>query len=344
MPKCLHTRGAFGRIIWGVCLKFLFFGFFSFLQAAAVITLDVQANARLATSNANESTMIAKMQEHLHLFTQLIERAKAQAATLESMRHTLEQSHALEQAHIAPLEPMRAYLKQELKQAKAQELELQERLNAYKQAQTAQIARLRHACPWLDFDTATITTPNDTAQEILSKLKTHNPPLAPRPLSVLLCEQVQASVAKEQHTERLKDMQDALLRGDFTHYQELQAKDFQELADFKENAPKPPTHALEKRLEELQTRFASSTLEKQINALNANLATDLKEAKDPNTRALAYATYNQKAQSLELRLLLELTRHLAFLNETMAMQAGILAKSTPLKASTPLNPYGFPNP
>ncbi|BCZ17696.1 Hypothetical protein NHP190003_09780 [Helicobacter sp. NHP19-003] len=309
-----------------------------------MITLDVQANARLATSNANESTMIAKMQEHLYLFAQLIERAKAQAATLESMRNILEQSHTLEQAHIAPLEPMRAYLEQEIKQAKAQELELQERLKAYKQAQMAQMARLKHACPWLDFDTATLKSPNNTAQEILNKLKTHNPPLAPKPLSTLLCTKVQAKEAQAQHKERLKGMQEALLRGDFNHYEELQTKDFQELANFKESAPKPPTHALEKRLEELQVRFANNTLEKQINALNTNLAIELKDAKDPNARASAYATYNQKAQSLELKLLLELSRHLAFLNETMAMQAHALAKNTLLKAHTPLNPYGFPSP
>ncbi|BEG56564.1 hypothetical protein NHP21005_02520 [Helicobacter sp. NHP21005] len=141
-----------------------------------MITLDLQANARLATSNANEGTMIAKMQEHLHLFTQLLERARAQATTLESMRHTLEQSHALAQAKIAPLEPMRAYLEQELQHAKAQEQELQARLNAYKQAQMAQTARLQHACPWLDFDTATLKEPNDNAQEILNKLKAQNPP------------------------------------------------------------------------------------------------------------------------------------------------------------------------
>ncbi|BEG56563.1 hypothetical protein NHP21005_02510 [Helicobacter sp. NHP21005] len=144
-------------------------------------------------------------------------------------------------------------------------------------------------------------------------------------------------------------MQEALLRGDFIHYEELQTRDFQELSNFQESAPKPPTHALEKRLEELQTRFSKSPLEQQIKTLNEQLAAHLKQAKDPNTRALAYAAYNQQAQGLELKLLLELTRHLAFLNETMAMQAGILAKSAgasfgaPLKPYTPLNAYGFPN-
>ncbi|GMB96672.1 hypothetical protein [Helicobacter sp. NHP22-001] len=314
-----------------------------------MITLDVQANARLATSNANEGTMIAKMQEHLHLFSQLLERAKEQAATLEGMRHTLEQSQALSEANIAPLEPMRAYLEQELQHAKEQEQELQTRLSAYEHAQNAQLARLKRACAWLDFDTATITTPNDTAQEILNQLKEQNPPLAPKPLSALLCQKVQAREASAQHQERLKSMQEALLRGDFTHYEELQAKDFNALASFNENAQKPPTHALEQRLAELQHRFAKNPLEQQIKSLNEKLATALKQAKDTNARAVAYATYNQQAQALELKLLLELTRHLAFLNETMAMQVGILAKSantplnTPLNAHTPLNAYGFPN-
>ncbi|GMB94739.1 Hypothetical protein NHP21011_08320 [Helicobacter heilmannii] len=319
------------------------------LHAAAVITLDVQANARLATSNANEGTMIAKIQEHLHLFSQLLMRAREQAATLESMRHTLEQSQALSEANIASLEPMRAYLEQELQHAKEQEQELQTRLSAYEHAQNAQLARLKHACAWLDFGTATLKSPNKHAQELLNQLKEQNPPLAPKPLSVLLCQKMQARESQEQHQERLKSMQEALLRGDFTHYEELQAKDFQELASFSANAPKLPIHALEQRLAELQHRFAKNPLEQQIKSLNKKLATDLKQAKDTNTRASAYAAYNQQARGLELKLLLELTRHLAFLNETMAMQVGVLAKSAntplnpPLNTHTPLNAYGFPN-
>ncbi len=337
MHAYLHSRYLFRRAFGGFYLKLWLICFIGLLQAAAMITLDTQANAKLATSNANESTMIAKLQENLRLFQQLLDRAKSQANTLEQIKDTLAQTQEFMRASIAPLEPMQIYLEQELKTAQIQEKDLQKRMQDYLKFQTIQLARLEKACPWLDFNTATLTQDHPQAKQILETLKHHNPPLAPKPLSMLLCERVQASEAKEKYQENLKDMQEALLKGDFKHYKQIQAKVFYP------DSKQMPLIPLDKRLEQLQENFSNTHLEEQIKALNSHLATDLKQAKNPNARALAYANYNQQAQGLQLRLLLELTRHLAFLNETMAMQASLLNKHLPLKSSTPLNAYGFPN-
>lgn len=327
------------------------------MQGAAMITLDTAANAKLATSNANESTMIAKMQESLQVFAHLLEQAKAQVNTLNQVHNTLGRTQEFTHARaLPPLDSMIAHLQSDLIHMQERQQQLQILTKHYAELEDRQLARLQQACPWLDFNTATITDfSSDQAQDAQTFLENFKSSLRGKPLSLLVCERAMELKNKDAHNAHVKQMQEALLRGDLTAFQELQHTDAQTSLSTRhsqEQAMQARLYPLLKRLESLRQNFSNTHLQAQLQALHTELAEQLKLAKDENDQARAYAHYNQKAQSLQLECMLELTRHLAFLNETMAMGTALLATSiknvslslpsTPKDFPSKLNTYGFP--
>ncbi|WP_252832497.1 hypothetical protein [Helicobacter bizzozeronii] len=321
-------------------------------QGAAMITLDTAANAKLATSNANEGTMIAKMQEQLGHTSHLLQLAQNQINTLKQAQQTLRETQDFIQANTLPqLEPMLASLQTDLERMQAHQSQLQALSQRYAQLEQAQMTRLQQECPWLDFNNATITDSNHPqAHKTQKLLENTQVPLSAQPLSALVCQRLQQIEKQENSHAHLKHMQKALLAGDFdqfkTLYQTRQANSkHDQIAQEQDLQTK--LAPLAKRLEQLRQELPSTRLNAQLSQLNNQLAQQLQNAQDERDQARAYAHYHQRAQSLQLELLLELTRHLSFLNETMAMGSALLVQiqraSPYLKNSTSkLNAYGFP--
>ncbi|WP_235852297.1 hypothetical protein [Helicobacter mehlei] len=336
-------------------MKFLLLLLPLLVQGAAMITLDTAANAKLAVSNANEGTMIAKMQEQLNHITHLLELAKNQVDTLKQAQQSLRETQEFMQASTLPqLEPMLVALQGDLERMQAHQNQLQALSQRYAQLEHAQMARWQQECPWLDFSNATIADSNHYQARKTQKLleNTHVVLSAPH-LSALICQKLQQIEKQENHHAHLKRMQKALLAGDFKQFQTLsQARqaNFEHDQITQEQDSQAKLAPLSKRLEQLHQELPSTRLSTQLSQLNTQLAQQLQSAQNERDQARAYAHYHQRAQSLQLELLLELTRHLSFLNETMSMGATLLAQIQ--KVSSPhlvsenspskLNAYGFP--
>ncbi|WP_158649965.1 hypothetical protein [Helicobacter felis] len=323
----------------------------TWLQGAAVITLDTQANAKLATSNANESTIIAKLQESLRLYGHLLEQAKGQLATLETARKTLERSEAfLHASSLAPQESMLAHLQIQLEQAQKRQANFNMLAQRYSDLEKRHYATLQQKCPWLDFERGEIRGRSKQAQsaQILLENLEHNPqnaPLTGFARAFFLCEASLQDQAQQNQNYRVKEMQTALLAGDFKRYSALQTQ--YDRARF--NLQEAQHARLQSNLASLFTRtqqmrkfFSPNALQTRLQTLHATLASQLQEAQDPIEQAQAYSQYTQQAQALQLELLLEMTRQLHFLNETMAMGMSFLSTRLVNSAHFPLNAYGFP--
>ncbi|WP_104749429.1 hypothetical protein [Helicobacter cynogastricus] len=321
------------------------------LHAAPIITLDTQANAKLATSNANESTMIAKLQESLRLYEHLLEQAKGQLTTLETTRKTLERSEAFAYAYnLAPQESMLAHLHAQLTQAQERQTRFEALTQRYNNLEKRHYATLKRQCPWLDFEKGEIighSIQAQNAQTLLQKLE-HNPQnasLTGFARASFLCEASLQNQAKLSQATRVKEMQSALLVGDFKRYSALQTQYDRAHSDLKETQRarlQSDLASILTRTQQMRAFFSSNALQTRLQTLHATLASQLQEAQGPIEQAQAYSQYAHQAQTLQLELLLELTRQLHFLNETMAMGMSFLGARLANPAHFPLNTYGFP--
>ncbi|MFC3846962.1 hypothetical protein ACFOPX_00215 [Helicobacter baculiformis] len=335
-------------------MRWVLFLSVAWLQAAAVITLDTQANAKLATSNANESTMIAKLQESLQLYGQLITHAQAKLAKLNQLQGLLERAEEFTHARtLPPRDSMLASLHDQIAQLQKYQAHLNTLTKRYRTLVQHKRMRLESQCPWLDFERGVIVQhSSQEAQEAQAFLNTlqENPDhamLDGSVLATLLCEYSLKTRTRHTHRTQVQEMQTALLDGDFKRYHTLQQGYTQARLE-SENAQSKHTQAilatLTKRTEQIRQFLAPATLQTRLYALNNTLKTQLQGAKDSNAQARAYSQYRQQAQALQLELLLELTRQLHFLNETMAMNTALMshtiARSNTLNFK--LNAYGFP--
>ncbi|WP_158653822.1 hypothetical protein [Helicobacter salomonis] len=327
----------------------------TWLQAAAVITLDTQANAKLATSNANESTMIAKLQESLRLYGQLISHAQTRLIKLNQIQNILERTERF--MHASALPPQKSMLKSlddQMARLQTRQAHLNALTQRYSQLEQRRRAHLEGQCPWLDFKQGAVlqhtSQEAQDAQDFLNFLKTmsHHASLERSVLAEFVCEV--SLQMRDRHTRdtQIQAMQNALLQGDFKRYHALQHHYAQARLASK-NTQLKHTQAtlasLSKRTEQMHQFLTPTTLQVRLHDLDNALKTQLQEAKDESAQARAYSQYAQQAQALQLELLLELTRQLHFLNETMALSASFLGKTWPALLSTSsikLNSYGLP--
>ncbi|WP_120952683.1 MULTISPECIES: hypothetical protein [Helicobacter] len=303
--------------------------FATWLQGAAVITLDTQANAKLATSNANESTMIAKLQESLRLYNQLITHAQAKLTKLQQLQALLERAQEFTHARtLPPQDSTLASLKEQIARLQKRQNHLKTAMQRHNTLIESKRARLEKQCPWLDFKRGVITQPSSQqaqqAQAFLEDLLEHSPRLSGAILATLLCEHSLQAHAQSAQQSQIQAMQSALLEGDFKAYRSLaqqHARAQKALRHKQAQHAQSALAALAKRQAQMRQFLSPSALQGRLEALNNTLLTQLLEAKTPNAQARAYSHYHQQAQALQLELLLELTRQLHFLNETIAMDS-----------------------
>ncbi|WP_121022083.1 hypothetical protein [Helicobacter vulpis] len=317
-----------------------------------MITLDTHANAKLATSNANESTMIAKLQESLRLYGQLIAHAQARLTKLQQIQSSLERAEAFAHARDLPSqELMLKNLTNQVAQLQKRQTDLNTLTQRYSVLEQRKRARLEKQCPWLDFKRGVIVQHSSQqaqdAQAFLDTLQENSPMLSGSALATLLCEHSLQARAQRAQQNQVQGMQDALLQGDFKTYRSLaQQHTHTRLESHNTQAKRAQSTlaTLDKRQEHMHQFLSPSALQRRLQEIHDTLKTQLQQAKDANAQARAYSQYHQQAQALQLELLLELTHQVHFLNETMAMSASFLSHvlPTPAQTSPKLNPYGFP--
>lgn len=191
-----------------------------------------------------------------------------------------------------------------------------------------------------------------------------------------LCDQVLENEIQDQQSHNKTLEYNALINHDFQAYKAMRLKKFknklQSQIQAKEDALKTFL-PLEKRLETLKSRFLcdkenlkSCAKELHQRYQNALIERDkeLKNAKNNKEKhALILANYEHTLKTLNIEFLSELSEQMAFLNETMALNARVLALLAKQHAKTPkpsnlsgdlsdkkasiknirLDPHGFPS-
>ncbi|WQY58043.1 hypothetical protein KVK92_06170 [Helicobacter pylori] len=345
---------------------FCFFLFFlTFSNAQIMMTFDSQTNAKLSRSNEQLSDMLYKLNESLRIYQSVLSNNQDQLKEIKKANSTLTSQRRFFNASQIRLMDTDALLKQsalELEKLQALEKRLKEGMEQERLIEESQALFLQEHCPYLsgvkNLEEASNALEVQEQNNALFLLK--EPKLA-RLLSRLdlmsalnaLCDQVLESQANNQQSHNKTLEYNALKNHDFQAYKAMRLKKFknklQSQIQAKEDALKTFL-PLEKRLETLKTHFLcdkenlkSCAKELHQRYQNALIERDkeLKNAKNNKEKhALILANYEHALKTLNIEFLSELNKQMAFLNETMALNARVLALLAQQQTKKPFNLSG----
>ncbi|UOR76467.1 hypothetical protein [Helicobacter pylori] len=345
---------------------FCFFLFFlTFSNAQIMMTFDSQTNAKLSRSNEQLSDMLYKLNESLRIYQNVLSNNQDQLKEIKKANSTLNSQRRFFNASQIRLMDTDALLKQsalELEKLQALEKRLKEGMEQERLIEESQMLFLQEHCPYLsgvkNLEEASNALEVQEQNNALFLLK--DPKLA-RLLSRLdlmsalnaLCDQVLENQTHDQQSHNKTLEYNALINHDFQAYKAMRLKKIknkiQSQIQAKEDALKTFL-PLEKRLETLKTHFLcdkenlkSCAKELRQRYQNALIERDkeLKNAKNNKEKhALILANYEHTLKTLSIEFLSELSEQMAFLNETMALNAKVLALLAQQQTKKPFNVSG----
>ncbi|RVY34110.1 hypothetical protein ECC17_04335 [Helicobacter pylori] len=343
----------------------LFLFFLTFSNAQIMMTFDSQTNAKLSRSNEQLSDMLYKLNESLRIYQSVLSNNQDQLKEIKKANSTLNSQRRFFNASQIRLMDTDALLKQsalELEKLQALEKRLKESMEQERLIKESQTLFLQEHCPYLsgvkNLEEASNALEVQEQNNALFLLK--EPKLA-RLLSRLdlmsalnaLCDQVLENEIQDQQSHNKTLEYNALINHDFQAYKAMRLKKFknklQSQIQAKEDALKTFL-PLEKRLETLKTHFLcdkenlkSCAKELHQRYQNALIERDkeLKDAKNNKEKhALILANYEYTLKTLNIEFLSELNKQMAFLNETMALNARVLALLAKQQTKKPSNLSG----
>ncbi|WQV06556.1 hypothetical protein KVK77_06275 [Helicobacter pylori] len=330
---------------------FCFFLFFlTFSNAQIMMTFDSQTNAKLSRSNEQLADMLYKLNESLKIYQNVLSNNQDQLKEIKKANSTLNSQRRFLNASQIRLMDADALLKQsalELEKLQALEKNLKESMEQERLIKESQTIFLQEHCPYLsgvkNLEEASNALEIQEQNNALFLLK--EPKLA-HLLSKLdlmsalnaLCDQVLENQAQDQQAQNKTLEYNALINHDFQAYKAMRLKKIQNKLQNQIQAQEDALKTflpLEKRLETLKTHFLcdKENLKSCANQLrqryqNALIERDkeLKNAKNNKEKqALILANYEHALKTLNIEFLSELNKQMAFLNETMALNAQVLA-------------------
>ncbi|WQU95072.1 hypothetical protein KVK81_06820 [Helicobacter pylori] len=362
--------------------------FLTFSNAQIMMTFDSQTNAKLSRSNEQLADMLYKLNESLKIYQNVLSNNQDQLKEIKKANSTLSSQRRFLNASQIRLMDADALLKQsalELEKLQALEKNLKESVEQERLIKESQMIFLQEHCPYLsgvkNLEEASNALEVQEQNNALFLLK--EPKLA-HLLSKLdlmsalnaLCDQVLENQAQDQQAHNKTLEYNALINHDFQAYKAMRLKKIQNKLQNQIQAQEDALKTflpLEKRLETLKTHFLcdKENLKSCKNQLqqryqNALIERDkeLKNAKNNKEKqALILANYEHALKTLNIEFLSELNKQMAFLNETMALNAQVLALLAKQHAKTPkpsnlsgdlsdkkasiknirLDPHGFPS-
>ncbi|WRF25401.1 hypothetical protein KVC79_06325 [Helicobacter pylori] len=345
---------------------FCFFLFFlTFSNAQIMMTFDSQTNAKLSRSNEQLSDMLYKLNESLRIYQSVLSNNQDQLKEIKKANSTLTSQRRFFNASQIRLMNTDALLKQsalELEKLQALEKRLKESMEQERLIKESQTLFLQEHCPYLSGVKSLEEASNALeVQEKNNALFLLKEPKLAHFLSRLdlmsalnaLCDQVLENEIQDQQSHNKTLEYNALINHDFQAYKAMRLKKFknkiQSQIQAKEDALKTFL-PLEKRLETLKTHFLcdkenlkSCAKELHQRYQNALIERDkeLKDAKNNKEKhALILANYEHTLKTLNIEFLNELNKQMAFLNETMALNARVLALLAKQQTKKPSNLSG----
>ncbi|WP_041594909.1 hypothetical protein [Helicobacter cetorum] len=315
-----------------------------------MMTFDSQANTKLARSNEQLANMLYKLTESLNVYQNMLLNNQNQLAEIKKANSTLGSQRRFLNASQIRLMDINPLLKQsdlELEKLQALEKRLKESVEQERSREAFKMHFLQEHCPYLSgVKTLKEATNSLEVQEQKNALFLLKEPKTANLLSQLdlmsalkvLCEQILENQIQNEKSHNKTLEYNALVNNHFQAYQALRLKKFHnELKNqiqAKEDALKTFL-PLEKRLETLKSQFLcdkkhlkSCVNQLQLRYQNALIERDkeLKNTKgNKEKQALILANYEHTLKTLSIEFLSELTRQMAFLNETMALNTKVLA-------------------
>ncbi len=353
-----------------------------------MMTFDSQTNAKLSRSNEQLSDMLYKLNESLRIYQNMLSNNQDQLKEIKKANSTLNSQRRFFNASQIRLMDTDALLKQsalELEKLQALEKHIKKGMEQERLIKESQTLFLQEYCPYLsgvkNLEEASNALEVQEQNNALFLLK--EPKLA-HLLSQLdlmsalnaLCDQVLENQAHNQQSHNKTLEYNALINHDFQAYKAMRLKKFKNKLQSQIQAQEDALKTflpLEKRLETLKTHFLcdkenlkSCAKELRQRYQNALIERDkeLKNAKNNKEKhALILANYEHTLKTLNIEFLSELNKQMAFLNETMALNAQVLALLAKQHAKTPkpfnlsgdlsdkkafiknirLDPHGFPS-
>ncbi len=324
--------------------------FLTFSNAQIMMTFDSQTNAKLSRSNEQLADMLYKLNESLKIYQNVLSNNQDQLKEIKKANSTLSSQRRFLNASQIRLMDADALLKQsalELEKLQALEKNLKESVEQERLIKESQTIFLQEHCPYLsgvkNLEEASNALEVQEQNNALFLLK--EPKLA-HLLSKLdlmsalnaLCDQVLENQAQDQQAHNKTLEYNALINHDFQAYKAMRLKKVQNKLQNQIQAQEDALKTflpLEKRLETLKTHFLcdKENLKSCKNQLqqryqNALIERDkeLKNAKNNKEKqALILANYEHALKTLNIEFLSELNKQMAFLNETMALNAQVLA-------------------
>ncbi len=324
--------------------------FLTFSNAQIMMTFDSQTNAKLSRSNEQLADMLYKLNESLKIYQNVLSNNQDQLKEIKKANSTLSSQRRFLNASQIRLMDADALLKQsalELEKLQALEKNLKESVEQERLIKESQTIFLQEHCPYLsgvkNLEEASNALEVQEQNNALFLLK--EPKLA-HLLSKLdlmsalnaLCDQVLENQAQDQQAQNKTLEYNALINHDFQAYKAMRLKKVQNKLQNQIQAQEDALKTflpLEKRLETLKTHFLcdKENLKSCKNQLqqryqNALIERDkeLKNAKNNKEKqALILANYEHALKTLNIEFLSELNKQMAFLNETMALNAQVLA-------------------
>ncbi len=336
--------------------------FLTFSNAQIMMTFDSQTNAKLSRSNEQLADMLYKLNESLKIYQNVLSNNQDQLKEIKKANSTLNSQRRFLNASQIRLMDADALLKQsalELEKLQALEKNLKESVEQERLIKESQMIFLQEHCPYLsgvkNLEEASNALEVQEQNNALFLLK--EPKLA-HLLSQLdltsalnaLCDQVLENQAHNQQAQNKTLEYNALINHDFQAYKAMRLKKVQNKLQNQIQAQEYALKTflpLEKRLETLKTHFLcdKENLKSCKNQLqqryqNALIERDkeLKNAKNNKEKqALILANYEHALKTLNIEFLSELNKQMAFLNETMALNAQVLALLAKQHTKKPLN-------
>ncbi len=324
--------------------------FLTFSNAQIMMTFDSQTNAKLSRSNEQLADMLYKLNESLKIYQNVLSNNQDQLKEIKKANSTLNSQRRFLNASQIRLMDADALLKQsalELEKLQALEKNLKESVEQERLIKESQTIFLQEHCPYLsgvkNLEEASNALEVQEQNNALFLLK--EPKLA-HLLSKLdlmsalnaLCDQVLENQTQDQQAHNKTLEYNALINHDFQAYKAMRLKKVQNKLQNQIQAQEDALKTflpLEKRLETLKTHFLcdKENLKSCKNQLqqryqNALIERDkeLKNAKNNKEKqALILANYEHALKTLNIEFLSELNKQMAFLNETMALNARVLA-------------------
>lgn len=330
-----------------------------------MMTFDSQTNAKLSRSNEQLSDMLYKLNESLRIYQNVLSNNQDQLKEIKKANSTLNSQRRFFNASQIRLMDTDALLKQsalELEKLQALEKHIKKGMEQERLIGESKVLFLQEHCPYLsgvkNLEEASNALEVKEQNNALFLLKEPKLAYLLSRLDLMsalsaLCDQVLENQSHNQQSHNKTLEYNALKNHDFQAYKAMRLKKFknklQSQIQAKEDALKTFL-PLEKRLETLKTHFLcdkenlkSCAKELHQRYQNALIERDkeLKNAKNNKEKhALILANYEHTLKTLNIEFLSELNKQMAFLNETMALNARVLALLAQQQTKKPFNLSG----